>query len=146
MKKDVLNQQFEEATKRGRETLLASPKAKTVSYNAKSKRIVIELENGVSAIIPVGLIEVLQNASNEQINDVEIAVEGLYLRWTSLDEDLFVPNLLQGVFGTRKWMDSLKEHLSKAGRKGGASRSQAKRAASAENGKKGGRPRTEKVA
>jgi hypothetical protein len=146
MKKDILNQQFEEATKRSRETLLASPKAKAVSYNAKSKRIVIELENGVSAIIPVGLIEVLQNASNEQINDVEIAVEGLYLRWMSLDEDLFVPNLLQGVFGTKKWMDSLKEHLSKAGRKGGNSRSETKRAASARNGKKGGRPRTKKVA
>ncbi len=146
MKKNVFNKQFEEATKRGRETLLASPKAKALSYNAKSRRMVIELENGVSAIIPVGLIEVLQNASNEQINDVEIAVEGLYLRWTSLDEDLFVPNLLQGIFGTRKWMDSLKEHLSNAGRKGGASCSEAKRAASAENGKKGGRPKTEKVA
>ena len=146
MKEEALNQQLKEATKRGRETLLVSPKAKAVSYNAESKRIVIELESGVTAIIPTGLIEVLQNASDEQINEVEIAVKGLYLRWTSLDEDLFVPNLLQGVFGTRKWMDSLKEHLSNAGRKGGASRSEAKRAASAENGKKGGRPRTEKAA
>jgi hypothetical protein len=146
MREEESNRQFEEATKRGQKTLDRSPKAKTISYNAKSKRIVIVLESGASAIIPIGLIEILQNATPEQISDVEIAVEGLYLRWKSLDEDLFVPNLLQGIFGTRRWMDNLKEHLSKAGRLGGASRSEAKRKSSAENGKKGGRPRREQVA
>lgn len=146
MREELLNQQFEQATKRGRDTIIGSPKAKTIHYNAKSKRIVIELESGVSAIVPTDLIEILQNATAEQISDVEIAVEGLYLRWKSLDEDLFVPNLLQGVFGTRKWMDNFKEHLSNAGKKGGASRSEAKRKSSAENGKKGGRPRREQVA
>ncbi len=97
-------------------------------------------------MIPVNLIQILQNATDEQINDVEIAIEGLYLRWISLDEDLFVPNLLQGVFGTQKWMDDLNDHLSAIGRKGGTSRSDAKRQASAENGKKGGRPRKKRVA
>jgi hypothetical protein len=146
MREEESNQQFEEATKRGRETLDGSPKAKTISYNAKSRRIVIELESGVSAIVPIRLIEILQNATSEQIGDVEIAVGGLYLRWKSLDEDLFVPNLLQGIFGTRRWMNNLKEHLSEAGKKGGASRSKAKRKSSAENGKKGGRPRRKQVA
>ncbi len=131
MREEALIQQFNEATKRGQDTLTNSPKAKAVSYNAKSKRIVIELESGVSAIIPINLIEILQNASDRQIRDVELAVEGLYVRWKSLDEDLFVPNLLQGVLGTRKWMDNLKEHLSNAGKKGGASRSEAKRKSSA---------------
>ena len=91
-------------------------------------------------MFPIGLIEVLQNASDEQIKDVEIAVEGLYLRWNSLDEDLSVPHLLQGVFGTRQWMNRLNEHFSEAGRKGGTSRSAAKQRASLENGSKGGRP------
>ncbi len=38
-------------------------------------------------------------------------------------------------------MDNLNEHLSAIGKKGGSSRSLAKRKASAENGKKGGRPK-----
>jgi len=143
---EELDQQFEEATERGQQKLGSSPKAQAISYNVKSRRIVIKLESGVSAIIPVNLIEILQNATNEQISDVEIAVGGLYLRWKSLDEDLFVPNLLQGVFGTRRWMNELKEHLSNAGKKGGASRSAAKSRSSAENGKKGGRPPREQVA
>jgi hypothetical protein len=133
--------ELKEATKRAQETIANSPKAKKVSYNAKNKRLVIELTSGATAIIPANLVQIFQNASAEQIADVEIAVEGLYLRWKSLDEDLFVPNLLQGVFGTRKWMAAVNEHLSAIGAKGGASRSEAKSRASAENGKKGGRPR-----
>jgi len=43
-------------------------------------------------------------------------------------------------------MNDLKEHLSEAGKKGGASRSEAKRTASAENGRKGGRPRKIRLA
>ncbi len=140
------NLEFEAATNRGRETLASSPKAQSVSYNAKTKRIVIELESGVTAIVPAGLIQILQGATAEQIKDVEIAVEGLYLRWTSLDEDLFLPNLLRGVFGTQKWMSGLKEHLSSAGKKGGAARTEVKQKSSAENGKKGGRPRKMNVA
>lgn len=133
--------EFEEATKLGQETLNNSPKAKKVSFNSKTKRLVIELENGVIAMIPTHLIQILQGAAAAQISNVEIAVKGLYLRWKVLDEDLFVPNLLQGIFGTQKWMDNLKKHLSDAGKKGGAARSEAKRNASRENGKKGGRPK-----
>lgn len=143
MNKDL---ELAEATKRGQETIANSSKAKKVSYNAKTKRLIIELTNGVTAIIPARLIQIFQGATDKQISDVEIAIEGLYLRWKSLDEDLFVPNLLQGVFGTKKWMGELKEHLSAIGAKGGASRSDAKRRASAENGKKGGKPRKQQPA
>ncbi len=142
MKKDL---KLEEATKRSQEILANSPKAKRVSYNPKTKRLVIELVNGAEAAIPAKLVQIFQGASDEQIRDVEIAVEGLYLRWKSLDEDLFVPNLLQGVYGTRKWMSTLNEHLVAIAAIGGSSRSEIKRRASAENGKKGGRPRKQQV-
>ena len=52
VKDEVLNQQFDAATKRGQETLAAAPKAKAISYNARSKRMIIELESGASAIVP----------------------------------------------------------------------------------------------
>jgi hypothetical protein len=141
MNKETLNRQFDKATKLGQETIAHSPKAKKVSYNSRTKRLTVELESGVAAVIPASLVQIFEGVADEQIKDVEIAVQGLYLRWKSLDEDLFVPNLLQGIFGTRRWMDNLQEHLSNAGKKGGASRSDAKRVASAENGRKGGRPK-----
>ncbi len=48
--------------------------------------------------------------------------------------DLGVPQLVAGLFGTKAWMAQL-------GRQGGKSRSGAKAQASRDNGKHGGRPR-----
>jgi len=146
MNEETLSRQFGEATLRGQETINNSPKARKISYNSRTKRLMVELENRLAVIIPANLIQIFEGATDEQIKDVEIAARGLYLRWKSLDEDLFLPNLLQGVFGTEKWMNHLQGHLSNAGKKGGASRSKAKRAASAENGRRGGRPKKSKVA
>ncbi len=104
MNEETLNRQFEEATRRGQETVNNSPKAKRVSYNSKTKRLMVELENRLAVMIPANLIQIFEGATDEQIKDVEIAVHGLYLRWNSLDEDLFVPN----QFNTEAGASSLK--------------------------------------
>jgi hypothetical protein len=52
-----------------------------------------------------------------------------------LDVDHYIPALLEGVFGTKRWMSEL-------GRRGGSKTSAAKAAAARENGRRGGRPRT----
>ena len=140
------DKKFEEATAQGQAILAASPAAEKVFYNSESGRLVIELKNGVTALVPANLIQIFENASEKQISDVETAVGGLYLRWNSLDEDLFVPNLLQGVFGTHKWMGNLRQHLSMIGAKGGAAKSEAKSKSARENGKKGGRPGKKQIA
>ena len=54
---------------------------------------------------------------------------------------LYLPSLLEGVFGSERWM------ASRMGMRGGKSRSEAKTLAARENGKKGGRrKRKEEVA
>jgi Protein of unknown function (DUF2442) len=133
--------EFKAATLRGKEALKAAPRAVKVEYKPRFKSLNIELISGVSVSIPVNLIQILADASPAEIADVKTSVQGLYLQWESLGEDLMVENLLRGVFGTRKWMDGLKEHLSAAGRKGGKMTTEAKRKASAANGRLGGRPR-----
>jgi hypothetical protein len=52
--------------------------------------------------------------------------------------DLYIPALLEGIFGSRQWMTAL-------ARKGGAAKSPAKSQASRQNGKKGGRPRKDAI-
>jgi hypothetical protein len=138
---DNFEEQHLAAVKRGQENIANSPEAKKVSFDRKNRRLAIDLQNGTTFIVPVNLIQILQNADDDEIADVDIKVHGLYLSWNALDEDLTVAHLISGVFGTQKWMNNLQEHLAEAGRKGGASRSEAKRRASAENGKKGGRPK-----
>lgn len=80
------------------------------------------------------LIEGLQGAAPDDLNQIVVMPAGLALRWPELDIDVSVPGLAMEVFGTRDWM---RELASRAGK----STSEAKRAAARLNGRKGGRPR-----
>ncbi len=66
---------------------------------------------------------------------VEFAPSGLGLHWPTLDADVYVPSLMQGVFGTKRWM------AAQLGTAGDRVSTPAKAAAALENGAKGGRPR-----
>jgi hypothetical protein len=80
----------------------------------------------------------LEGATPSQLQKIEISASGFGIHFPRLDADLYLPALLQGFFGSRKWM------ASRLGQVGGTSRSVAKRAASRANGKLGGRPRKAK--
>jgi hypothetical protein len=59
----------------------------------------------------------------------------LGIHFPTLDADLYVPALLEGVRGSKSWM------AAQLGAAGGRTRTAAKAMASRENGKRGGRPR-----
>ena len=140
-----LDRQYEEATKRGAEELKRLPKAASARYDKNSKRLVLEMRNGTTVLVPVNLIQGLQTGDDKSLGDFDLVGEGTQIHWHSLDVQFYIEDLLRGVFGTPKWMSKLGEHLAQIGAKGGASRSEVKRAASRENGKLGGRPTRRKV-
>ncbi len=109
--------------------------AVSARYERRRSRIVVALNTGVEPAFPTRLAEGLAGASHENLADIEISPAGLGLHWPRLDADLYVPALLQGVFGSKTWM------ARQLGAEGGRARTQAKVAASRENGRKGGRPR-----
>lgn len=96
--------------------------------------LVLHLSDGHRHLVPVEDVEGLRSATKEEIGEVEILGRGTGLHWPALDLDLYVPSLLRGVYGTRRWMAEM-------GRRGGSVKSAAKRKASRANGVKGGRPR-----
>jgi hypothetical protein len=116
-------------TRRNRGELAAS-----AGYDARTKRLRIELLSGVGISIPVARVEGLADTPASVIRTVRVDGGGYGLHWPSLDLDLAVPDLIAGVFGSRAWMRAL-------ARQGGKATTAAKRRASQENGKKGGRPR-----
>jgi hypothetical protein len=103
-------------------------------YDHRTGRVVIELQTGVQLAVPSGRIEGLSDATPRDLAEIEISPAGLGLTWPRLDVDVYVPALLQGVFGSRQWM------ASQLGGLGGRARSSAKADAARENGRKGGRP------
>lgn len=109
--------------------------ATAARYDRRTSRIVIELNTGVQLAFPTHLAEGLADATAEDLAHIEISPTGLGLHWPRLDADLYVPALLQGIFGSKRWM------AAQLGSAGGKVKSDAKAAASRENGHKGGRPR-----
>jgi predicted transcriptional regulator len=104
-------------------------------YDRSADRIVVTLNSGVDIAFPPRLAEGLAGASADELTDIEISPAGLGLHWPKLDADLFVPALLEGAFGSKRWMAAL------LGAAGGRAQSHTKAAAARANGRKGGRPR-----
>lgn len=109
--------------------------AVSARYDRRRSRIVVALSTGAELVFPPRLVEGLAGASDENLADIEVSPAGLGLHWPKLNADLYVPALLQGVFGSKKWM------ARQLGAEGGRARTPAKVAASRTNGRKGGRPR-----
>ena len=108
--------------------------AVSARYDKRNRRVVIGLNTGVQLTVPVSLVEELADANAADLADIEISPAGLGLHWPRLEADVYVPGLLQGVFGTKAWM------ARQLGTAGGRARSAAKAAAARQNGRKGGRP------
>jgi hypothetical protein len=109
------------------------PKAVAVAYRPKHDTVAITLATGVELVIPRKLLQGLENAASSDLTQVEIMGPGDSLHWESLDVDHYIPALIDGVFGTRRWMSAI-------GKLGGSARSDAKSESSRANGRKGGRP------
>ena len=104
MTEEEFERQYVEATRRGEEDLANAPKAISAKYNSKTERLIIELQNGVTFMVPTDLVQGLRGASEKDLKEVELWLEGMYLHWEKLDVDFRVSSLMQGTFGTQRWM------------------------------------------
>jgi hypothetical protein len=82
----------------------------------------------------------LEHATPAKLQDIEVTPSGFGIHFPKLDADLYVPAILEGFLGSKKWM------AARLGQLGGRSRSASKRAASKRNGALGGRPRKGRTA
>jgi hypothetical protein len=77
----------------------------------------------------------LEAAQAADLADARISPSGLGVHFPMLDADLYVPALLEGFLGSRRWM------AAQNGRAGGKASSEAKSVAARANGLRGGRPK-----
>jgi hypothetical protein len=111
------------------------PIAVAARYDRRSGRVVVGLSSGIDVMFAPDRAQGLEGAKPAQLGTIEISPSGLGLHFPKLDADLCLPALLAGWLGSARWM------AARMGERGGRARSAAKRSASRENGKLGGRPR-----
>ncbi len=109
--------------------------AVSARYDRRRARIVVALNTGLELTFPARMAQGLAGADADDLADIEISGAGLGLHWPKLDADLYIPALMQGIFGSKAWM------ARELGASGGRARTPSKIAASRRNGQKGGRPR-----
>lgn len=131
---ELTREQFEAASDRGAERM-RGPRAESVHYDAGRNRVVVRLTTGVEIGFAPRDAEGLQHAAIEDLKVIEIQEFGLGIHFPKLDADLYLPALLEGVLGSKRWM------AAQLGATGGRARTAAKAEAARANGARGGRPR-----
>lgn len=128
----------EAANRRAAEKKATFPAVVSVRYDRRVARIVIALASGLELAFSPKYAQGLENAHPADLMDAEVAPSGLGVHFPRLDADLYLPALLDGFLGSKRWM------AAEIGKIGGAISTKAKAAAAQRNGKLGGRPRKAK--
>ncbi|CAN7226584.1 DUF2442 domain-containing protein [Caulobacter sp. LjRoot300] len=127
--------EFEAIATRTAEENALRPRAINVAFLPERHRVWIEMNNGLEVIFDPGRHQELVGAKPEQLAQVEVSGRGSAIYFPLLDASIYIPGLLQGLTGTKRWM------AQQLGREGGKAKSAVKAASSAANGRLGGRPR-----
>jgi hypothetical protein len=127
--------EFQVATERGKRRRRRIPSAVTAHFDRNSGRVVVRLSTDLDVTFSPHSVQGLENAKASQLDPIEITPSGFGLHFPKLDADVYLPALLEGVFGSKRWI------AAQLGALGGRSKSAAKVSASRNNGRLGGRPK-----
>ncbi len=130
----VTHNEFEAATRRAQRREKTQSGAVKVTWDPVSRKLMILLCSGMELSFPPSLVEGFDKGEAADFSTYEISASGFGIYFPTLDADLYLPGLLAGLLGSRRWM------AAQMGAYGGRSRSEAKATASRNNGAKGGRP------
>jgi hypothetical protein len=130
--------EYEAATARGKQETPDETRITAARYDSTTDRIMIELANGITLLVPPASVQALAGAKHEDLAVIELLGTHM-LDWPRMDQQVYIPDLLRGITGTRAWM--ARQLGSKGGKKGGSAKTSVKAAAARANGAKGGRPR-----
>ncbi len=135
----MTDMEFEAANRRGAAKKAAFAPAVAVRYDRRIARVVISLASGLEIAFAPRDAQGLEKAHPADLAGAEISPSGLGVHFPKINADLYIPALLEGFLGSKRWM------ASQMGKVGGRAATQAKVSAARENGKLGGRPKKAKT-
>lgn len=83
--------------------LATTPHAVSV-VPSRDGRMLVEMSNGIGLLVDFRHVEGLEAATTADLAQVEISPSGFGLHFPTLDADIYLPGLLQGRFGSARYM------------------------------------------
>src|SRR3954454_1276472 len=102
----ITDKEFAAANARGRKRLRTTPHAVAVRYDEDHDRIVVELSTGAEIAFSPRDAQGLEAATPEDLAEIAIDPPGFGLHFPRLDADLYLPALVEGLFGSKAWAAS----------------------------------------
>src|SRR6266705_898069 len=130
----AVRDEFAAANARAAQRRARAPTAVAARYDRRLGRVIVSLSTGLDVAFAPHDAQGLDTAKPADLAEIEVSPSGLGLHFPRLDADLYLPALLEGVFGSRRWMTA------KLARRGGQTRIPTK-IASRSNGRRGVRRR-----
>jgi hypothetical protein len=100
---ELTAEEFATAKARGN-SRMRGPRAESAHYDAGRNRLIVRLTTGIEIAFAPRDVEGLQHASAADLKSIEVEAFGLGIRFPTLDADLYLPALLKGVLGSKRWM------------------------------------------
>lgn len=110
---EELQDMFAKADEAGARADATEPRAVSARYDKETGRIVVILRNGWEFGFYPWMAQGLQDATPEQLAEVEVIARGSGLQWESLDAHLGIVGLLAGRYGSEKHMERLSAKMTK---------------------------------
>ena len=132
---EVRKDEFTAANRQAADRVRNTPVATTAHYDRSKDRVVIGLSSGIEVAFRPRHVQGIEHAKPHQLAKIAITPSGLGIHFPKLDADIYLPALLEGFLGSRRWI------AAEMGKIGGKASTKAKSAAARRNGKLGGRPK-----
>ncbi len=129
----VTDEEIAEARHRREIQLASQPLATAIRYDELEDTVVVTMNDGASLAIPRLFMQGLSQATPAQLRRGAVVARGTCLEWRNLDADFKITLLLNGIYGSPKWMAEVRKAVSRA--------SSVKAAATRRSGAKGSRQR-----
>lgn len=81
------------------------PHAVAATYAPRIQRLLVTLSDGLEIALDPAKVQTLENARPADLKKIEINAAGYEIFFPALDDGIWLPGVLQGLMGTRRWME-----------------------------------------
>lgn len=99
--------EFHAANKRALQRMVQTVRAVTAKYDRRIGMVVVQLSSGLYLQFRPRDIQGMEHARPSDLREIVISPSGQGLYVPTLEADVHIAGLLQGVLGSRAWMKSL---------------------------------------